>query len=201
MPMIALTGNFGMGKTTVLRLFKEGGAHILSSDALVHEILKLPEVIRKISLLLGTDILTKRSGNLSINKRRMAELIFHDNKKRRAAEKILHPLVLRKIRTTASAIFNREPSALVIVEVPLLFEAGFQRYFDRTIVVTCRKASAQQRLLHRGFSMDEIEKRLQAQMPISRKKKLADFVIDNSADITRTRNKVASILKKLSSSL
>jgi dephospho-CoA kinase len=195
MPTIGLTGNFGMGKTTVLSLFKKSGAYTFNIDEFVHQTLKKPETIRKISRALGNDILT-RSPKLSINKARVAKLIFNDSEKRKAVEKIIHPQVLKMIKTSRSNLLKKRPSALIIFEVPLLFEAGYENFFDKTVVAYCNKKTAIDRLIAKGFSKDEILRRIDAQMPITKKKKLADFVINNNGDISNTERQVRRILQK-----
>lgn len=194
MPTIGLTGNFGMGKTAVLHLFKKLGAYTFNIDKFVHEILRKPDTIRKIAQALGKDVLTKE---ISINKTRVAKIIFDDAGKRKALEQIVHPQVLKIIKTTESGILKRDPSALIIFEVPLLFEAGYEKHFDKTIVVYCNKDTAINRLAKKGFSKDEAQKRLRAQIPITKKKKLADFAINNNYDMGGTEKQVERILYKL----
>lgn len=195
MPTIGLTGNFGMGKTTVLSLFKKSGAYTFNIDEFVHQILNRPETIRKISRALGDDILI-RAPKLSINKTRVAKLIFNDPAKRKAVEKIIHPQVLKIIKAARSNILKKSPSALIIFEVPLLFEAGYEKFFDKTVVVYCNKNNAINRLIEKGFSKDEILRRMRAQMPITKKKELADFAINNNYDINDTEKQIKRILHK-----
>jgi len=196
MPTIGLTGNFGMGKTTVLALFRKSGAYTFNIDKFVHDILQEPETIKKISYALGEDILIKNK-RLSINKARVARLIFNDSDKRKTLEKIIHPQVLKIIKATRSEILKKNPSALIIFEIPLLFEAGYEKYFDKIIVIYCNRNNAISRLVKKGFSLDEAYKRLRAQMPITKKKKLADFVITNNYDIENTEKQVRRIFEKL----
>lgn len=184
-----------MGKTTVLSLFKKSGAYTFNIDEFVHQILNRPETIRKISRALGDDILI-RAPKLSINKTRVAKLIFNDPAKRKAVEKIIHPQVLKIIKAARSNILKKSPSALIIFEVPLLFEAGYEKFFDKTVVVYCNKNNAINRLIEKGFSKDEILRRMRAQMPITKKKELADFAINNNYDINDTEKQIKRILHK-----
>jgi len=195
MPTIGLTGNFGMGKTTVLSLFKKSGAYTFNIDKFVHEILNRPEIIKKIARKLGNDILAS-GARLSINKRLVAQLVFNDAEKRKALEKIIHPQVLKIIKSTRSKILKKHRTALLVFEVPLLYEAGYKNFFDRIVVVYSSKKMAISRLVAKGFSKDEILKRMRAQMPITTKKKLADFVINNNYNISDTARQVKRILHK-----
>ena len=98
MPKIGLTGNFGMGKTTVLGMFKNMGAYTVNIDDLVHDILKKQSVVKKIVQTCGDDILTNNSGKLSIDKKRTAQAIFNNIEKRKAVEQIIHPEVLNTFK-------------------------------------------------------------------------------------------------------
>ncbi len=199
MPTIGLTGNFGMGKSTVLRLFNKFGAFTFNVDEFVHNILEHPDVIKRIAKILGRDILLGNSKNISINKKLVADIIFNDPHKRKAVEKIIHPEVLKMITLSVSDVLNKEPSATIIFEVPLLFEAGYARHFNKTIVVYCNRDTATTRLAKKGFSRSEAIKRMRAQMPISEKKKHADLLIDNNKGVKNTESQVRQIFQRLSS--
>ena len=197
MPTIGLTGNFGMGKTTVLGLFKELGAHTYNIDEFVHDILRRESIIRKISGVLGDEVLMHTSSGPSLDKEKMASIIFNNPDRRRAVEGIIHPAVLKEIETVRSNILKQDRNALIVFEIPLLFEAGYGKHFDKTIVVHSKKQTAINRLKKKGFSKDEILKRYQSQMPIYKKKDLADFLIENNGDINVISGRVKRICKRL----
>lgn len=197
MSIIGLTGNFGMGKSTVLRLFNKLGALTYSADDFVHNILENQAIINKISEVLGKDVLIRKQKNVSLNKKKVANIIFTDPQKRRAVEQILHPEVLKAFKLSVSDILSKNPTATIIFEVPLLFEAGYENTFDKTVVVHCKKNMALTRLIKKGFSRDEALKRMRAQMSITEKKKLAHFLIDNNNSITNTTSQVKKIFKSL----
>jgi len=194
MPFVGLTGNFGMGKSTVLRLFKTLGAYTIDADELVRDILKKPDPINRIAALMGKEVITKKH---VLNKNRLASMIFNDPEKRKTLERIIHPEVLKAAMNIKSTILLRDPHAIILFEVPLLFEAGYEKIFDRVIVVYCNKKTAITRLIRKGFSKEEAIKRMQAQMPISRKKAKADFLIDNNLSMSNTKLQVKRIFKEL----
>jgi len=198
MPIIGLTGNFGMGKSTVLQLFNKLGAFTFNADTFVHNILENPRIIRRISKVLGREILTGSAKNISINKKRMADIIFTDPHKRQAVESIIHPEVLKLFKLAAADLQRREPTATIIFEVPLLFEAGYARHFHKTIVVYCTRETAITRLTRKGFSRSEIRNRMRAQMPVSEKRTHADYLIDNNNGIRKTALQVRNIFHELS---
>jgi dephospho-CoA kinase len=198
MPFIGLTGNLGAGKTTVLRLFKNSGAYIIDADRLVHQILRKPPMIKKLVTILGKNILIKRALKISINKKLMADIIFDDPQKRKSVEKVIHPEVIKTAKDIKKKILSKKPGAIIVFEVPLLFEAGYEKIFDKIIVVYCSRVKAIERLKKLGFSREQALKRMRAQMPISKKKVLADFLINNSFDMSNTKLQVKEIFKKFS---
>lgn len=198
MPFIGLTGGLGTGKTTVLKLFKNSGAYTIDADKLVHEILKKPSTIKKLAAVIGKGILIERAAKTFINKKRMADIIFNDPQKRRAVEKIIHPEVIKTAEDIKTKILAKKSDAIIIFEVPLLLEAGYEKIFDKIIVIYCSKAKAVERLRKRGLSKEQALKRMNSQMPISRKKAYADFLINNNSNINGLKYWVQAILKKLS---
>jgi dephospho-CoA kinase len=197
MRKIGLTGNFGMGKTTVLEMFNNMGAYTVNIDDLVHDILKKQSIVKKIVQTCGDDILADNSSKLSINKKHMAEAIFNNTEMRKTVEQIIHPEVLNSIGKIEAKLVRKDPPSIIVFEVPLLFEAGYKKHFDKTIVVYTKQNTALRRLLKKGFSRDEALKRLKAQMPITKKKKMSDFSIDNDSDLEITEKKVNRIFNKI----
>ena len=186
-----------MGKTMVLQLFSKLGAYTINIDDLVHTVLDRPSIVKKISRLLGSDVLSNSTGVLTINKKRTAAIIFNDSEKRKELEQIIHPEVLKELKRIEASISRRKPDAVIVCEIPLLFEAGYERHFDRTITVHSTRKTALKRLFKKGFSKHDSLKRMKAQMPISRKKKMADFLIDNNDSIEQTEKRVERVFRKI----
>lgn len=185
--MVGLTGNFGVGKSTVASLFKKKGAKVLSADRLAHEVFRKgnPVYLRVRSLF------PSEKGNL--NRERIAGIVFRSPRKRRALESLIHPYVFRRIQEQV----GRTRKRVVIVEVPLLFETGFDRGCDRTIVVRSEPSEIFRRLSRRGYSGPEIRARWRAQRPLGDKTRRSDYLIDNSDGLRETRRQVEKIWKEL----
>lgn len=194
MPTIGLTGGFGTGKSTVLKLFKKLGAYTVDSDKLVAEILKKPVTINKLIKILGKKVTGRRGGKVYLFKKRVADIIFSDHKKRIAVEKIIHPEVLKEIKAITKKIYAEDRSATIVIEVPLLFESGFDKYFDKTVVVYCKNETAISRLIKKGFAKEESMRRIKAQMPISKKKESADYLINNNGRIEGLEIKIKYLI-------
>lgn len=186
-----LTGNYGMGKSTVARMFRELGAVTINTDDIVRELLKDPAVIYEIKKAFGEDIV---EGN-EINKRMLADIVFEHPHLRISLENILHPKVFKKIDEEIAKI--TDTSAIVIVEAPVIFERGYQNRFDKIITVYTSEEIAVSRLKEKGISEDDARKRLKSQFPIEMKISKSDFAIDNSKDLENTRRQVEEILSRL----
>lgn len=197
MPTIGLTGNFGMGKTTVLKMFGNMGAHTFNIDSFVRSILEKPAIIKKIVMVLGNSVLSKRSSKPSLNKKRVADLIFDNTDKRRAVEKTIHPEVLRLLKQAKAKILKKEPKAVIVFEIPLLYEAGYEKHFDKIVVVYSNRENAVKRLVGKGFSRDEVFSRMRAQIPVSVKLKRSDYSINNNYGLQRTEKRVERIISDL----
>ena len=190
--VIGLTGNYGMGKSFVLSVFKELGAIVLDSDEIVSHLLHDRKVILMIKRILG-DRVEKQDGTL--DKSEIARIIFENSILRDKLEALLHPMVFDRIQNYLKKISRNR--GLIIVEVPLLFEGGYQGRFERTITVFTTQKTALERLTNAGVSRGNALKRLKAQLPIQVKKKNADFLIDNNGPKQGTRRQVEGIYTKL----
>jgi dephospho-CoA kinase len=191
--VVGLTGNYGMGKSFVLSVFKELGAIVLDSDEIVSHLLEDKQVIRKIRKILGDRVV--KQGSNTLDKAEIAKIIFENNVLREKLEVLLHPLVFDKIQKNLKKLSGK--NKLIIVEVPLLFEGGYQDRFERTITVFTTQKTAVERSMRAGVSRGNALKRLKAQLPIQIKKKNADFLIDNNGPNKKTRRQVECIYHKL----
>lgn len=192
MLLVGVTGNYGMGKSTVLGLFKNLGGIIIDADEIVDSLLGEKDVLEKIRKVLGETVFLK-NGRLS--KKRVAHIVFKNDSLRRSLEDILHPLVFRKINLLLNKKDFRDK--LVFVETPLLFERGYERRFDTTITVYAEEEAALRRLEKEGISRRESQLRLKAQLPIEEKIKRPDFTVDNNGAIRETTSQVERIYREL----
>jgi dephospho-CoA kinase len=187
----ALTGNFGMGKSYVLSVFRDLGAATLDSDRLVNTILTERAVLARVKDLLG-DVCGPDG---SLDKKRVAERIFSDPRLRVSLEAIIHPIVLERVDEFILSVRERFPVA--VIEVPLLFEGGYSNRFQKVITVFASEETALQRLMESGITRDEALARLRNQLPIETKKKRADFTIDNGGSREETRKQVEALYRTL----
>jgi dephospho-CoA kinase len=195
---VGLTGGIACGKSTVAQMFVALGAHLIDFDKLAHEVQEPGKPAwKEIVKYFGDGILNQDD---TINRNRLAQIVFTDKKKLEALNNIVHPLVYNLWQERLVKIKRQAEHAIVLSDVPLLFEGKMQDLFDLTMLILISPAEQIIRLMARnGLSSDEAQIRLQSQMPIADKIGLADIVIDNSGDIAQTEKKVAEIWQQLNS--
>lgn len=193
---VGLTGGIACGKSTVVQMFVLLGAHLIDFDKLAHEVQEpgrpaWKEIVR----YFGKDILKQDE---TIDRNRLAQIVFADKKELKALNNIVHPLVFNLWQTRLDKIKRKEEHAIVLSDVPLLFEGKMQNLFDLTILVLISPEEQIYRLMARNsLSRDEAQIRLKSQMPIADKIGLADIVIDNQGNVSQTKEKVAKIWRQL----
>jgi dephospho-CoA kinase len=192
MMLVGVTGNYGMGKSIVLSQFKTLGAITIDSDKIVESLLSEKKIIESIRNLLGNTVCDEK-GNL--DKKKVANLIFKNDILKNSLENILHPLVFDRIESFLFTI--KEKNAIVVIEIPLLYEKGYEGKFDRTITVFSDEEKALKRLEKNGISNENAMKRLQSQLPIEEKNRKCDFIIDNNGTLEETMAQVTKIYSKL----
>jgi len=192
MLLVGLTGNYGMGKSIVLSQFEKLGAITLDSDKIVASLLSEAEVIEKIKGLMGNTVFDEY-GNLM--KKKIADLIFKNDILKGSLEDLLHPLVFEKIEGFLKTIRNHH--AVVVIEVPLLFEKGYEERFKKTVIVSADEKTALHRLEKSGVSRDDAMQRLRSQLPMEVKTKKSDFIIDNNGTLEETMTQVTALYEKL----
>lgn len=190
--ILGVTGSFGSGKTTVARIFERYGAKLVDADKIVHCLIK-PEnkVYQKTVKVFGRGILNR---NRSVNRRKLAKLIFSKPALLNKLNQIIHPQVIRLIKQKVS----QAKQGVLVLDAPLLIEAGLNRIVDKLIVVKITRKKQINRLKAKtDLTEGEIRERIRCQMPLSKKLRLADFIIDNNGSIEKTRKQVAEIRRKM----
>jgi len=195
--LVGITGGMGSGKTLAASFFHELGAHILDADVICRKLVEPGQpALKEISEYFGKSIIDK-SGNL--DRKKLAQIIFCDLKKKNDLENILHPRVFEFENLEYKNISQKHPKALVIIDAALLVESGNYKKMDKVIVVKANKKTQIERVLTQsGWGRDEVVARINNQMPIDEKIKYADFVLDNSLDKASLRKKVKDLHIKLS---
>jgi len=186
---IGLTGGMGAGKTAAAVAFGHQGFRILSADRLAHEVLMRPEVLRKIQERWGDEVITE---NGLPDRELIADRVFCEPEELHWLEAIIHPVIRAEWK---AAIADRKQDWLV--EVPLLFEKGWESDFDLTVAITCTPELQNKRLVARGWTAAQIAARIAAQMPMAEKAKRADYVLVNDGSIEALEAQVVALVARL----
>jgi dephospho-CoA kinase len=193
---VGLTGGIACGKSTVARMFVMLGAHLIDFDKLAHEVQE-PEcpAWKDIIKHFGKGILKQDE---TIDRNKLAQIVFADKKELQVLNDIVHPHVFKLWQKRLDKIKKNEEHAIVLSDVPLLFEEKTQNLFDLTILVLIPPEKQISRLMARNkMSREEALLRLKSQLPIADKIELADIVIDNQENVSQTEKKVAQIWRQL----
>lgn len=187
MKIIGLTGGIASGKSTVLQVLKNQGAFIINADKIAHEVIEPGKPAwKEIVAFFGEQILSQ---DQQINRSRLADIVFDKLEYLDILNSITHPRIIQVFKDTLDDIRSKEPYAIVVIEVPLLFEAHLEDICDEIWVVWVDRETQIERLMKRdGLSYHDAIKRIDVQMPLDEKARLADIVIDNTGSITETIN-------------
>ena len=190
--ILGITGSVGTGKSTVAAYFKELGAELINADTVAHSVIKLGTPgYKKIVSLFGRRAL---SSSGAIDRKRLGKIVFEDSRLLNKLNSIVHPEVITVVKNR----IRKSRSKMIIFDAPLLIEAGLINLVDELIVVRVSRPVQIQRLRCKtGLSSAQIIARIKAQMPLSAKIKMADFVIDNNGTKIKTKKQVVSIWKQL----
>ncbi|KPK38892.1 MAG: hypothetical protein AMJ78_09325 [Omnitrophica WOR_2 bacterium SM23_29] len=196
MLIIGVTGGFSTGKTTVAKIFGQLGAVVLDADAIVHSLIKpRKNAWKRIRDCFGEEILNK---DKTINRRALAAVVFSNKRRLKKLCDIIHPLVYREIERALKKMKRKNPDAIVVLDIPLLFESGGKSMVDKSVVVKAdRSAQIERASKNLGLTRMQILQRIKAQMPLREKARAADFVIDNSGTLNSTRKQAIGIWKGL----
>jgi dephospho-CoA kinase len=177
---IGLTGGLGSGKSLVLKLLQKKGIPVLQTDHLGHEILKEKKFSKALTGQFGKGILDRRG---IIDRKKLGAVVFNRSSQRKKLNELLHPEIRKRVaRWITRQSLRRLPYGMVVVEVPLLFERGYNRFFDRVLCVSAPAVQRHQRLLKRGWNLSEIRLREKTQWSQTRKNSKADWIIFNQSD-------------------
>ena len=192
MVVIGITGGVGSGKSTVAKMFEQLGAVVLDADVIAHQVMEPKRLAwRQIVKTFGEGVLNE---DQTVNRKRLAAVVFADDERRKWLERIIHPKVLHVIKQQLHRLKRSRRVRAAVLDVPLLVEAGAEKLVDALVVVTAPPDVQRARLKKKyGWSEEETNARMAAQWELSAKVALADHVVDNSDGVDATRTQVKRI--------
>lgn len=196
MIIAGLTGGIATGKSTVSSFLGEAGAVIIDADAIARDVvIKDLPAWHEIVKTFGKDVLLPDG---EIDRARLGGIIFGDSSKKEILNGIVHPRVIRKVAEQIDKIQNEIPGSIIILDVPLLIEAGMNTGLEEVILVYTPEDIQIKRLVERDkISDEEALLKIRSQMPIEKKKEFATIIIDNSGTIEETKRRALEVLNRL----
>jgi dephospho-CoA kinase len=194
--LVGLTGGIATGKSTVDAVLRELGAVIIDADVLAREVVEPGEpALAEIAAEFGPGVLGP-DGRL--DRKALGAIVFADPERRRRLEAMTHPRIRERFQQHLDALTAENFRGLVFFDAPVMIESGNYRNMDRMVVVVTDEATQLARLIARdGIDRDEALRKIRSQMPLAEKAKLADYVIDNSADPATTAPETRRVYQAL----
>jgi len=193
MKVIGLTGSWGTGKTAVAKMLQCLGAKVIDADKIAHQVIRPDNAVyQKVVSVFGRGIF--KNNSRAIDRKKLGKIVFADKVSLGRLNKIVHPEIVKNIKGQ----LRKARAQIIVLDAPLLIEAGLDRIVDKLIVVKLNKEEQMSRLKDKtGLSRTRILKRILYQLPLSYKIKKADFVIDNNGTRNNTYKQVKAVWKKL----
>ena len=196
MVIAGLTGGIATGKSTVASIFRKAGAIVIDADEIARDVVRkgLP-AWKEIVDHFGKQVLCPKG---EIDRKVLGDIIFNNAAEKEVLNNIVHPKVFEELDRRMSTIKKHTPDAIVILDIPLLIEAGLHKILPDVIVVYTPEDIQLKRLINRDhLSKEDAMARINSQMSIEKKRGVATIIIDNSSNIEKTRVKTLKVLNDL----
>lgn len=193
---VGLTGGIATGKSTVSEMLRRRGARLIDADQIARAVVEPGQK--------GNEQVRRRFGEQvfhpdgSLNRKALGAIVFRDKSARQDLNRLLHPLIMQRMKEEKEHWEKNDPNQVVILDIPLLIEEDLTSLVDQVILVYVSESIQLKRLMNRDqINETEAKQKIAAQMPIETKKTFADVVIDNSGSLTNTERQVDELWGKL----
>jgi len=194
--VIGLVGGIGSGKSRIAEGFEGLGAHVISGDRLGHEALRQPATIKQIVTRWGREVLDEHG---EVNRRELGKKVFADPKELRELEKLVFPHIQRRIREEIESAQEMPGIRYVVLDAAVMLEAGWDAECDYVVFVHAPKDVRMERLAReRGWTIEDLEARERAQLPLAEKLSRVDFVLENSGSTQEMTEQIEELLRQMS---
>ncbi len=194
--LVGVTGGMGSGKSTVSGIMSREGGHVIDADQICRDLVEPGQPAWKEVLeLFGPDIIYP---DQSLDRSKIAGIIFKDSLKKAQLEEILHPRVFEEEQREFEALSRKNPESVVILDAALLIESENYRKVNKVVVVSCAEELQIERIVAQGrFQKDDAIRRIRLQMPLEEKKSKADYIVENNSTKENLDRQVVALFNKL----
>ena len=197
-PLIGILGGIGSGKSTVARLFGAHGCAVIDADALAHEVLNEPEILAAVCEYFGPEVLDEAG---RVDRRYLAGRVFDNPDEIAYLNSLIHPQVLWKCQVLLNQYRSDDRVAAVVLDMPLLLEAGWGKKCDFFIFVECDELKRLERSLKNGkLDHKQLKKRENFQISLDKKRQIAHYRLNNNSDESDIVEQVAQIFSSITKS-
>jgi dephospho-CoA kinase len=190
---LGLTGSIGSGKSTVAEMLRSRGIPVLDADAIARQVSRNPDTLEAVSLEFGPEFVLETD----LNRPKVAELVFNNPEARGRLNAIIHPRVRAEMARLQTNL-ELEGAKLVVQDIPLLFENGYEKLFDATILVDAPLEKRIARVQARdGLAREAILARDAAQMPANEKRLRATYILENDGELAHLERKLVAVLERV----
>lgn len=194
-PIIGIVGGIGSGKSFVADLFGELGCLVIKSDEQVYQAYRLPEVKQRLREWWGTEVFDSIG---EVSRPAVAQRVFNDAQQRQRLEGLIHPIVTRLRNELMLGHANDAQVKAYVWDTPLLYEVGMDRECEAVVFVDAHRDLRVERLRRqRGWDAGELDRREKSQIPLDKKRELAQYRVVNTADAVSTRRQVEAVLSRI----
>ena len=190
---LGLSGGIGSGKSTVAKIFADLGAVVIDADAISREVLEPGQIGYENTILTFGESVLSESG--SIDRKKLAELVFQNPAQLAKLEAIIHPAVIARVAQIRESL---PASAIVVYDTPLLVEKNLKSQFDKVVIVLADEQIRKDRLVTRGLELPDIDARISNQATDSQRSDVADYIINNDGTLAQLQDNVTKVWKQLS---
>jgi dephospho-CoA kinase len=194
-PLIGILGGIGSGKSTAAACFAKLGCAVIDADEIAHQVLETTEVKEILTCRFGNAIFTPDGRT---NRKALAGIVFSDPAKLAFLNSIVHPRTLQRVQESIKVIRQKQAAKALILDAPLLVEAGWDKKCDIIIFIECQQDSRLARLRQRsGFDRKQLEDREKFQISLDKKASLAYYTISNNSDLSALEGQVSCVFSRI----
>ncbi len=189
---LGLSGGIGSGKSTVAKILTDLGAVVIDADVIAREVLEPGQIGYENTILSFGESVLSESG--SIDRKKLAELVFQNPVQLAKLEAIIHPAVIDRVAQIRESL---PETSTVVYDTPLMFEKQLQGQFDKVLIVSADIELRRSRLLERGLELNDINARMANQATDEQRESIADFVIQNNGSLAQLQEQVAKVWQQI----